>query len=237
MRIAYFSSAILVASLGMSACGPKQVDRVQISYVDAHESEVARAFTDEGLLKESFSVHRTDKEDSWYYSLPLDEDGAVIAHDALAEYRPGDILKKRPVRRELDLNGDGTVDLIRTYDDDGKLKTDTIDTDFDGQFDRVLYYRDGLVSRREIDADQDGQFEEVRQYIKGELFRVERDTTGDGSPDFWMFFKDGALERAGIDVDGDGVVDEWLISKELRRVEREIQRSEEEEDAKSPSSI
>lgn len=236
MRRVYFTSAVLIASLGLGACGSKQIDRVQVSYVDAHESEVAREFTDEGLLKESFSVHRSDAEDSWYYSQPLDEDGAVIARDDLADHRPGDILKKRPVRRELDVNGDGKVDLVRTYDDEGRLKTDTIDTDFDGRFDRVLYYRDGLISRREIDADQDGEFEEVRQYIKGELFRVERDTTGDGSPDFWMFFKDGMLERAGVDIDGDGVVDDWLISKDLRRAEREIQRSEEAEDARSPSS-
>lgn len=225
----------MMASVILGACGAKQPERVEVLYVNAHENEVRQEFTDDGLLKESFSVRREKHEDSWYYSQPLDDDGAVISQANLQELRPSDISKKRPVRRELDLNGDGRIDLVRLYDEDGKLKSDEVDSDFDGTFDRILYYRDAHITRREIDADQDGRFEEVRQYIKGALFRVERDTTGDGKPDFWMFFKEGVLERAGIDVDGDGIIDEWLISKDLRRIEKEIQRSEEQEEANAPT--
>lgn len=233
MKIVYLSAVLFAAGCVVSACGTSH-DRVEVSYVDAHHSEVAREFTDDGLLKESFAVRRKGTEDSWYYSQPLDEDGAVLEGEDLAEYRPADIPQKRPVRRELDLDGDGEIDLIRVYDEEGKLKRDTIDTDFNGQFDRVLFYREGKISRREIDADQDGRFEEVRQYIQGELFRVERDTTGDGTPDFWIFYKDGSIDRAGVDLDGDGVINEWLISSDLRRIERELERSEEAERARDP---
>lgn len=233
MKIGYFSAALIAAAWTMNACGTSH-ERVEVSYVDAHHSDVAREFTSEGLLKESFSVRREGVEDSWYYSQPLDEDGARLEGEALAEYRPADVPQKRPVRRELDLNGDGAVDLIREYDDEGKLKRDTIDTDFNGHFDRVLFYRDAKISRREIDSDQDGEFEEVRQYIKGELFRVERDTNGDGAPDFWIFYKDGAVDRAGVDLDADGVIDEWLISSELRSIERELEQSEAKERERDP---
>lgn len=235
MRKAYFSAALIAATALWSGCGAKQPERVEILYVDAHESEVRQEFTQDGLLKESFAVRRKNHEDSWYYSQPLDEDGAAIPMEDLQELRPADISKKRPVRRELDLNGDGEVDLVRTFDNEGKLKMDEVDADFDGVFDRILYYRDGQITRREIDVDQDGKFEEVRQYIKGTLFRVERDTNGDGTTDSWMFFKEGVLERAGVDIDGDGVIDEWLISKDLRRVEKEVQDSEREEDARAPA--
>lgn len=218
------------------ACSKQKHDRVEVEYVDAHVSSVERVFTEDGLLKESFDVHGDGSYDSWSYSIPLDADGAIISPEELAEYRPREISRKRQVRREIDVNGDGHIDLVRYYDENGNMSKDEVDSNFNGQTDRKIYYRDGIVIRREIDADQDGVFEEVRQYIKGEIFRVERDTNGDGQPDLWMFFKDGKLERAGVDLTGNLAVDEWIVSKALQRMEKEIEESERQEEEKTPAS-
>lgn len=218
------------------ACSKQKHDRVEVEYVDAHVSGVERAFSADGLLKESFDVHEDGFHDSWAYSLPLDEDGVLIPREELVDYRPQDITRKRPVRREIDVNGDGEIDLIRHYDEHGNVNKDEVDSNFDGSVDRVIYYRDGVIIRRAIDADRDGVFEEVRQYIKGEIFRVERDTNNDGQPDFWMFFKDGKLERAGVDLSGNLVIDEWLVTQDLKRIEKEIEDSEREEDEATPPS-
>lgn len=231
------AAAIGVASTFLlygGACSKQNHDRVEIQYVDAHDSGIEREFTADGLLKETFDIHEDGSYDSWLYSEPLDADGAPIAPADLSEYRPHDISRKRSVRREIDVNGDGAVDLVRAYNEEGDIHKDEVDSNFDGQVDRVLYYRDGVINRRKIDGTQDGAFEEVRQYIKGEIFRVERDTNGDGQPDFWMFFKDGELDRAGVDLDGDLVIDEWLISQQLKRAAKKLKDSEKEEREATP---
>lgn len=233
-RIAAVGLASAFLLLG-GACSKQNHERLEVEYVEAQVSAVEREFTEDGLLKESFDIHRDGTHDSWLFSRPLDEDGALIAPEDLADYRPRDISRKRSVRREIDVDGDGNIDLIRYYDEQGNVNKDEVDSNFDGNIDRVIYYKDGVINRREIDADRDGVFEEVRQYIKGEIFRVERDTNGDGQPDFWMFFKDGKLERAGVDLNGNLAIDEWLITQDLERIEREFEDSEREEEETTPT--
>src|SRR5260370_86419 len=56
----------------------------------------------------------------------------------------------RLVRKELDLNGDGKVDIVRYYGEEGQLEKEALDLDFDGKVDQWNYYQNGVIVRKEI---------------------------------------------------------------------------------------
>ena len=116
--------------------------------------------------------------------------------------------------READLNGDGTKDIVRYYNDEGRPLREEADRDFDGQMDEIAFFENGRVARSEADTNRDGKVDTKTFFERGQPIRSERDmaarsTTDRWQPDRWEYFEAGRMVRMGSDVDGDGVVDRW----------------------------
>jgi hypothetical protein len=114
------------------------------------------------------------------------------------------------IRKDIDLNGNGRVDVWRFYADGERLVREAFDLDFDGIVDVWNYYDDrGRLVRKEADLSLDGRIDLWKYYENGRLVRKERDTSGNGRPDYFEFWVDGEIDRIGEDLDGDGTVDRW----------------------------
>jgi hypothetical protein len=113
------------------------------------------------------------------------------------------------VRKEVDVNFDGKIDLIRAFADNGDLVDEHIDTDFDGKIDVVVVFERGVIVRKEYDTNFDQNVDMWRFFDKGVIARKEADLNYDGRIDYWEYWEGGKLDRVGIDRDGDGNVDEW----------------------------
>ena len=203
-------SLLLIAAggLALSACAGRNTPpsrSVTVVYTDARMIE--RAFTDDGLLLERYDVNNDGVIDNYVYLQPMDDYDMDLQD--LTGLMPYEIENVRVVRKEIDVNFDGTIDVIRFYNRRGVPFREELDTNFDGNVDRRNYYDGDRLVRREIDTNGDGTFDERRHYAEGELFRVERDTTGDGQSDTWQFYERTQLVRVGRDLDGDGVIDAW----------------------------
>lgn len=117
--------------------------------------------------------------------------------------------------READLNGDGTKDVVRYYNDEGRPLREEADRNFDGQIDTITYFQDGRIVRQEMDDNADGRVDmKVFFDDSGVALRSERDIAGRSTPtqwhpDRWEYFEHGRMVRMGTDIDGDGRVDRW----------------------------
>ena len=117
---------------------------------------------------------------------------------------PGSGDKAMLVRKDLDVNFDGRVDIRRHYDTSGEVEREEMDLDFDTRVDAVHFYRKGALYMSEIDMAFDGRTDVWKFYDDGELVRKERDLDGDSTVDSWEYWKSGKLVRKGSDRDGDG---------------------------------
>src|SRR3954454_3958748 len=73
-----------------------------------------------------FDLNGDKKPDVWTYTVPgKSADGKDI---------------EKLVRKELDINWDGRVDIARNYDDHEQVEREALDLDFDGKVDQVNYY-------------------------------------------------------------------------------------------------
>ncbi len=118
------------------------------------------------------------------------------------------------VCREVDLNHDGSKDVFRFYNDEGRTLREEEDRDFDGRIDVITYFEGGEVVRREFDSNSDGMVDMRLYFREHRAFRAERELQADSSPDFhadyWEFFDvHGNVVRIGWDYDHDGRADRW----------------------------
>ncbi len=140
----------------------------------------------------------------------LDDNGTA---DIKNYYRDRSDAARLLVRKEMDLNRDGKIDVISIFDTDGALEREEMDSDYDGQFDWVDHYQNGDRVMSEYDTDNDGRPNVFKYYIRGtdgvvHLDRKERDEDGDGAIDVWeKFSMDGEVTRTARDTDGDGRMD------------------------------
>lgn len=116
--------------------------------------------------------------------------------------------------READLNADGTKDVVRYFNDEGRPLREEADRDFNGTMDIITFFQDGRVVRQEIDSNADGRVDTKIFFERGEMVRTERDLLGRSTglqwrPDRWEYFEEGRMVRMGTDIDGDGNVDRW----------------------------
>ena len=142
--------------------------------------------------------------------------------------------------REVDLNGDGTKDIVRHYDDEGRPAREEADRDFDGKRDELTVFQRGEIMQREVDTNADGLVDVKIYYDAGKPIRSERDLSGRSTastwkPDRWEYYEDSRVVRMGTDFDGDGRVDRWDRNESLKRraataePEREAEESSESE--------
>jgi len=108
------------------------------------------------------------------------------------------------VRKEMDLNFDGKVDIRQFVNADGTLAREEMDLDFDGHTDAVALYNDGQLVKRELDLNFDGKADVFKYYEDGKLVRKERANGRSGKVNIWEYYEAGRLVRIGRDRDGDG---------------------------------
>jgi hypothetical protein len=145
-----------------------------------------------------YDLNRDGRPDVWDYTVPgKDADGRPI---------------ERHVRKELDVNWDGRIDLVYEYDEKERVSRAAFDLDFDGRVDQTNYYEQGTLVRKERDLDYNGKIDEWVFFEKGKVARKERDTNGDGRVDYWEYWENDQVDRVGEDLDGDGKVDRWTKS-------------------------
>lgn len=196
----------------VAACaGQQQTDEdVADSCVQNLPSEIYESY-----LRRPVDTNGDCEPDFWKLYEVLDEEGEVLTDlSVLADPDRFALLRDRQNQRIrekwLDLNFDGTIDVVRRYDVHERLVEQSVDIDFDGDIDRVDTFDEGAILTRQSDEDGDGVSESTRYYREGTLHRMEIDTDGTGTPDTWRFYDDGALVRIGRDLNGDEDIDEWI---------------------------
>lgn len=104
----------------------------------------------------------------------------------------------------FDLNRDGKIDLVKFYDKERLIRTES-DLDFDGVVDLVTEY-DPVTGdvRKKIQADSSTNI--WSYYFKKELKKKEIDRNFDGKPDMWVYYRNGRPYRTEIDRNFDGKV-------------------------------
>jgi len=142
-----------------------------------------------------FDLNKDGKPDVWSYTIA----------DKSADGKDID----RLVRKELDINWDGKVDIARVYDDKEQFSVEKLDLDFDGRVDQTNFFEKGIRIRAERDLLSAGKPSEWVFYEKGKLVRKERDNNADGKVDYWEYWEGDQVDRVGEDLDGDGNVDKW----------------------------
>ena len=113
-------------------------------------------------------------------------------------------VRKVLVRREMDIDNDGKVDVKQYFDKDDAMTRAEFDLDYDGRFDATEFYKDGKPVKRSLDRNGDGKPEITKYYQLGKVVMKERDENGDGKLDVWEYYEDDKLVRVGRDKDGDG---------------------------------
>lgn len=163
---------------------------------------------------ESVLIHREPLAGETLHPLDVNADGNPDVWSFSVKVRDGGgELVDRLTRKELDLNGDGRVDVAREYDQDGKLTSEAMDLDFDGVVDQLNQYdAKGQITLKQRDLDSNGKVDLWLYYERGALVRKERDANGDGRVEVWEEWQDGHVDRIGEDLDGDGQVDRWTHS-------------------------
>lgn len=143
-----------------------------------------------------FDLNHDKRPDVWSFTVPAKtEDGK--------DY-------DRLVRKELDINWDGKVDITRTYGEREVIEREALDLDFDGKVDQVNFYEKNTIVRKERDLDYNSRPDLWIFYEKGKVVRKERDSNADGKVDYWEYWEGDQVDRIGEDLDGDGNVDKWV---------------------------
>lgn len=157
------------------------------------------------------SVMKRQADGSWTQEFDVDNDGKVDVTKVLEEYPDPDdpsVTKTRLVKKLVDVNYDGKVDFVRNYNDLGVVVTEEVDLNLDGTPDVINYLDKKTVVKKEM-IDGERKVIETRYYGDGQLQRVEKDSNDDGKIDYWEFYEQGILDRIGRDANGDGRADAW----------------------------
>lgn len=191
---------VLLAAAALLACGTNK---------DAQKGDdKATGAGGRETLAENIHQQRQGDEKLTEFDLNADKKADVWTFTATAKGPDGKDVD-RVVRKELDINWDGRVDISRTYDEKEQISREALDLDFDGKVDQVNYYEKGIIVRKERDLSSAGKPSLWIYYEKGKVVRKERDTNGDGKVDYWEYWEADQVDRIGEDLDGDGNVDKW----------------------------
>ncbi len=188
-------TAALLATLVLSAlaCGGSETEE------DLNLAELGIGFErdDDGNLVQSKDVNKDGETDVQhiYEEIPDPDDPSVKT--------------MRRLRKYVDVNFDGSFNLVRHYNEDGEVMREEVDSDLDGKFDAINHIDNGKILRKEILDPETGEIIAVRYYDNGELLRVEKDLSGDSKIDYWEYYERGILDRIGRDLNADGRADSW----------------------------
>src|SRR5947209_2873634 len=115
-----------------------------------HGQEVLPSRDVEGMvrLSEGIRPKRQGNERETHYD--LNHDGKPDVWDyTITSVGPDGKESEHLARKELDLNFDGKVDLVRFYNEKGEIEKELFDLDFDGKVDQANYYESNRLVRKE----------------------------------------------------------------------------------------
>ena len=153
-----------------------------------------------------------------------EEDGLIVARFALDDDDRPDVIKyfeeypdpddeevvlRRLRKKEVDVNSDGVIDIVRNYNAEGTPTDEELDVNLDGIRDARHVYDHGNLVRKDLFGADGKAVTEWRFYEDGTILRVEKDLNGDGKVDYWEFYEQGTIDRVGRDIDGDEAADQW----------------------------
>ena len=175
---------------------------------DATKKDVDPAAEDNGF---SAGIRQAKKGDEKVteYDLNRDKQPDVFVYTVPAKTEDGHEFD-RLVRKEMDINWDGKVDITRLYDEEERIHVERLDLDFDGRVDQTNFYEKGNLVRKERDVGYSGKSNTWLYVEKGKITRKERDTNNDGKVDYWEYWENDQVDRVGEDTNGDGTVDRWI---------------------------
>jgi hypothetical protein len=104
----------------------------------------------------------------------------------------------RPVRLEVDSDGNGSIDRWEYYGPDGSLERLGTSSMSDGREDTWVT-QSGYSIRVEISTRRDGFIDRREFHEQGALIRVEQDTNFDRLVDEWQEFDNGKLRVLLVD--------------------------------------
>jgi hypothetical protein len=189
---------LLLGLLALAGCAAQQQARREETTVTSEGVVLSDSIRQRQQGSEKvteFDLNGDKKPDAWNYT--VESKGPDGKPD------------QRLVRKELDINWDGRVDISRQYDEKEQMIQEKLDLDFDGKVDQVSYFEKNMVVRKERDLVGAGKPSEWLFYEKAKLVRKEKDLNGDGKPDYWEYWEGDQVDRIGQDTDGDGTVDRW----------------------------
>lgn len=175
--------------------------------------EAAKNKGDDGLAEATGPRFTTTQEDGLIverYTLDDDDKPDVVKY--FEEYPDPDdesVTKRRLRKKEVDVNSDGTIDIVRLYNKAGTPIKEKIDVDLDGNADTVNYFDNGELVKKEVLSKDASEVVETRFYTQGTIIRVEKDLNNDDKVDYWEYYEQGSLDRIGRDIDADGRADSW----------------------------
>jgi len=165
---------------------------------------------DELVLGGQTRLKRTD-DGHWIQEFDIDGDGRVDVTKILVEYpdpKDPSVTKTRLIEKKVDVNSDGKVNIVRKYNEEGRVMLEEVDTDLDGIPDFRNHLDGGRLVKKEMLTTK-GKISATRYYADGVIQRVEKDTTGDSKVDYWEYYEQGVLDRIGRDLNADGRADTW----------------------------
>lgn len=199
---------MILLMMGVAGCGGTARDVTQGAYRDVRTNQRTNG---DHLIRQVYDMNGDGRIDLWkfYDSLQkTDQEGA-----------PERVL----VRKEVDINFDGTIDRIMYYSQNEDLLSEEIDTNFDGIIDRIQYYTNGFVVKTEvytascnrvrIDGEERPEVTPnlTRHFRKGVLTRELFDSKCSGKEEMLTIFNEkGEVSQIGYDRDSDGVIDQWV---------------------------
>ncbi|TVQ93190.1 MAG: hypothetical protein EA397_05290 [Deltaproteobacteria bacterium] len=191
------TTAILALLLTGGCAGKNKNSGDVMRSANPHRDAVRERTLPDGLILEEIDLNNDGQAEIFNY-YRVRSDGSRIL-----------------VRKDTDLNRDGSIDARSWFDDSGMLTLEEFDGDFDGKIDIWDHYQDvngdGKPERvfTEIDTTYDGRPNIFITYREGRVVRKERDTNGDGIIDHWeKFDSEGRVVRSGRDSNYDGTVDQ-----------------------------
>jgi antitoxin component YwqK of YwqJK toxin-antitoxin module len=160
--------------------------------------------------KRSEAIHQSAQGAEKVTELDLNHDGKPDVWEYTIKAKTAEGKEyDRLVRKEMDINWDGKVDVVRHYDENEQISKEELDLDFDGKIDQWNYYEKGVLVRKERDLDFNGKPDLWIYYEKGHIVRKERDTNHSGKVNYWEYWENDHVDRIGEDLNGDGQVDRW----------------------------
>ncbi|MFU8805792.1 MAG: hypothetical protein ACNA8W_18405 [Bradymonadaceae bacterium] len=187
---------LLAASLAVVGCGKKDSAAQDLAALSAGP-QFSTSRDEEGFVVQHFDATGDGVADviRYFEEFPDPSNPAVT--------------RRRMRKMEIDVNGDGKVNIRRFYDDHVNIHREELDKTLDGKIDTINHYDGSNLARKEILDPGENRVLATRYYTRNVIERVEKDTSGNDQIDYWEYYEEGVLTRVGRDHTGDGRADHW----------------------------